>query len=96
MTNLRKLSLDHNGFIGKIIDIISLSLLITLTASNNNLTGNIPENISILTGLRVLTLQHNHLIGQISYIASLPKLVDLDLFYQQSESSTVFCPYPPY
>ncbi|KAJ3686951.1 hypothetical protein LUZ61_016115 [Rhynchospora tenuis] len=52
----------------------------SIDLSNNNLTGEIPQNIVVLDGLLNLNLSHNHLIGEIPFeIGNMTSLESLDL-----------------
>ncbi|KAJ4809084.1 receptor like protein 35 [Rhynchospora pubera] len=52
----------------------------SIDLSNNTLTGEIPQNIVVLTGLLNLNLSHNHLTGEIPFeIGNMTSLESLDL-----------------
>ncbi|XP_010253421.1 PREDICTED: LRR receptor-like serine/threonine-protein kinase GSO2 [Nelumbo nucifera] len=62
----------------------TLSLLTSLDLSNNNLGGEIPEELTNLHGLQSLNLSENHLIGRIpKNIDRLTSLESLDLSRNQ-------------
>lgn len=58
----------------------TLSLLVSLDLSRNNLSGDLPEEITKLSGLMVLNLSRNHVSGHIpGSISKLKQLSSLDL-----------------
>ena len=62
----------------------SYNLLVNLDLSCNSLTGQIPEEISLLIGLTGLNLSGNQLIGKIpNKIGDLKRLESLDLSYNE-------------
>ncbi|XP_014511924.1 probable LRR receptor-like serine/threonine-protein kinase At4g36180 isoform X1 [Vigna radiata var. radiata] len=57
-----------------------VDLMNVIDLSNNNLYGNVPSDVYMLTGLQSLNLSHNHLIGTISEeIVNLKSLESIDL-----------------
>ncbi|QCE08128.1 receptor-like protein EIX2 [Vigna unguiculata] len=55
-------------------------LMNVIDLSNNNLSGNVPSDMYMLTGLQSLNLSHNHLMGTISEeIVNLKPLESIDL-----------------
>uniref|UniRef100_A0A8I6XBI2 Uncharacterized protein n=1 Tax=Hordeum vulgare subsp. vulgare TaxID=112509 RepID=A0A8I6XBI2_HORVV len=59
-------------------------LLVNFDLSSNNLTGQIPEEISLLIGLTNLNLSSNQLTGKIpNQIGDLKELESLDLSYNE-------------
>jgi Leucine-rich repeat (LRR) protein len=64
MTNLQRLILDYDNFLGPIpTDIGNLTNLVAFSASVNELTGSLPETLSMMTDLTFLRLATNHLQG---------------------------------
>ncbi|KAK9116386.1 hypothetical protein Sjap_015333 [Stephania japonica] len=69
----------------------NLRLLKSIDLSNNNLTGDIPQELTILVGLNILNLSQNHLHGMIpEKIGKLAQLESLDLSHNQLSG-----PIPP-
>ncbi|KAJ4782658.1 Receptor-like protein 12 [Rhynchospora pubera] len=63
-----------------VYDSVLLMIWKSIDFSNNNLTGEIPQNIVVLTGLLNLNLSHNHLTGKIPFdIGNMTSLESLDL-----------------
>ncbi|KAK7357253.1 hypothetical protein VNO80_16537 [Phaseolus coccineus] len=57
-----------------------VDLMNVIDLSNNNLSGNVPSDMYMLTGLQSLNLSHNHLMGTISEeILNLKPLESIDL-----------------
>ncbi|CAJ1976984.1 unnamed protein product [Sphenostylis stenocarpa] len=57
-----------------------VDLMNVIDLSNNNLSGNVPLGMYMLTGLQSLNLSHNHLMGTISEgIVNLKSLESIDL-----------------
>ncbi|XP_078176236.1 uncharacterized protein LOC144569647 [Carex rostrata] len=70
-------------------DYRGLSFLKSMDLSNNNLTGDIPQEIVVLDGLLNLNLSHNHLIGNIPFeIGNMSSLESLD-FHKNNLSGTI-------
>ncbi|KAK9116170.1 hypothetical protein Sjap_015117 [Stephania japonica] len=69
----------------------NLRLLKSIDLSNNNITGDIPQELTILVGLSILNLSQNHLHGMIpEKIGKLAQLESLDLSHNQLSG-----PIPP-
>ncbi|KAJ1400268.1 Leucine-rich repeat [Sesbania bispinosa] len=62
----------------------TLSLVTSIDLSDNNFTGNIPHEITKLSGLVILNLSRNHITGQIPQdMSNLHQLTSLDLSSNQ-------------
>ncbi|XLU48351.1 hypothetical protein S245_043165 [Arachis hypogaea] len=62
----------------------TLSLVTSIDLSDNNFTGNLPKEITKLSGLVVLNLSRNHITGQIPEgMSNLHQLSSLDLSHNQ-------------
>ncbi|KAM0927018.1 hypothetical protein ACQ4PT_003143 [Festuca glaucescens] len=63
---------------------INYDLLVNLDLSSNSLTGQIPEEISLLIGLKNMNLTSNRLVGKVpNQIGDLKMLESLDLSYNE-------------
>ncbi|XP_078176161.1 uncharacterized protein LOC144569591 [Carex rostrata] len=70
-------------------DYRGLSFFKSMDLSNNNLTGEIPQEIVVLNGLLNLNLSHNHLIGNIPLeIGNMTSLESLD-FHKNNLLGTI-------
>ncbi|CBI21113.3 unnamed protein product, partial [Vitis vinifera] len=88
MSNLAALVMPNNSLEGPIpVEFCSLDALELLDLSNNNirnnnLSGGIPDWISMFSGLSILLLKGNHFQGKIPYqLCQLSKITILDLSY---------------
>ncbi|XP_078176229.1 receptor-like protein EIX2 [Carex rostrata] len=70
-------------------DYRGLSFFKSMDLSNNNLTGEIPQEIVVLDGLLNLNLSHNHLLGNIPFeIGNMTSLESLD-FHKNILTGTI-------
>ncbi|KAI3470540.1 hypothetical protein Pfo_027203 [Paulownia fortunei] len=84
------LDVDYGGSIPEIINGIELRytktmpFLTSIDLSDNNIVGEIPENLTELVGLRNLNLAGNHLTGKIpENIGGMREIISLDLSRNQ-------------
>ncbi|KAL2326049.1 hypothetical protein Fmac_025107 [Flemingia macrophylla] len=62
----------------------NLKLVVSMDMSNNNLSGSIPEGITLLSALHGLNLSHNHLSGHIpERIGDMKSLESVDISHDQ-------------
>ncbi|MCU0392227.1 MAG: immunoglobulin domain-containing protein [Thermoflexibacter sp.] len=83
--NLVQISLPNNGLEGEIPDVFDAEIfedLIYLNLSNNQIYGNLPESLRLLTKLAYLDLSQNQFEGDVpAWIGDFPDLVTLLLSY---------------
>ncbi|XP_044511513.1 MDIS1-interacting receptor like kinase 2-like [Mangifera indica] len=96
-TKLSVLELDTNQFTGPLPDICQGGSLVYFTASNNNLTGNIPKGLKNCTSLVRVLLQVNQLTGDLATgFGIYPKLSFIDIshnkFHGEISSKWGSCP----
>ncbi|KAG4096936.1 L domain-like protein [Neocallimastix lanati (nom. inval.)] len=65
LVNLKYINLSNNHIKGPLPDMSKLNNLIELEAPNNEISGEIPESLSLLSNLRILSLGNNKLSGAI-------------------------------
>ncbi|XP_078164545.1 uncharacterized protein LOC144559399 [Carex rostrata] len=88
-TSMIQLSPANIGYIGESLNVMAKGLILkyehlgdlkSIDLSNNNLIGEIPQEIVVLAGLWNLNLSHNHLMGNIPQeIGNMTSLESLDL-----------------